>query len=56
MEEASPSAKSHVQVIAYVLLAAFFLLAMLYVYETERCDSVDALLPTFTALEHDSYK
>lgn len=56
MDGASSNAKSHVQVIAYVLIAAFFLLAMVYVYETELSQRVDALLPTFTALEDDSYK
>ena len=42
--------------IAYALIVAFFLVAMLYVYIVERCESVEALRRTATAKEDGSYK
>lgn len=52
----TPHGQSRVQMIAYALIVAFFLVAMLYVYIVERCESVEALRRTATAKEDGSYK
>eukprot|EP00752_Nemacystus_decipiens_P006263 g5647.t1 len=51
----TPKERSRVQIIAYLLIVAFFLVAMVYVYMTERCKTVNALLATFSAMELDNY-